>query len=126
MSDIPKTELSVTFKNLTVGQAMVLQEMFQYWQHLGRLGGSRVVCMTVDGDGQFKPQVECQIACPPSEQPDVTQTMLELCFLDDGHGNREYLPEALGYYLKNPKDYAFAKKIHRAREAPQETQPQAR
>lgn len=83
-----KTKLTVEM-DVTPAQAIVLQEMFKYWNHLADIGSSRRTTFYVDGDGDFRPK--CKVTTDKElwvKDPKI----LETCYKDT-YGNRFYDPD---------------------------------
>ena len=47
----------VTIANVTPPQREALESLFQQWQSLGGMGGSRWTAFYADGDGNFRPRI---------------------------------------------------------------------
>ena len=69
-------------------QALALQAMFEYWNYLSSVGGSRKVGFYVDGDGDFHP--ECKIAYDHGNVRPLTDEMKRAAVVEDKGGNRVY------------------------------------
>lgn len=50
-------KLKIEIDNLTEKQAIAVEQMFNTWEILSRLGSSRYVAFYVDGDGNFHPKI---------------------------------------------------------------------
>ena len=64
-----RIEMTVKMQ-VTEAQALTLQAMFNHWNFLARIGGSRMVGFYVDGDGNFKPKCEVSFSEPICELDD--------------------------------------------------------
>jgi hypothetical protein len=80
----------------TIPQALALQAMFEYWNYLGGVGGSRQVAFYVDGDGDFKPK--CKISFD-GEVPELTKEMAKMAIVKDMAGDRVYDYDPIGWHL---------------------------
>jgi len=85
----------------TVPQALSLQAMFEYWNHLGSAGGSRRVAFYVDGDGDFKPK--CKVSFE-GEVPKITKEISKLAIVEDKGGDRLYDFDPIGWHLRKKKN----------------------
>ena len=82
---------------VTVPQALALQAMFKYWDHLASAGGSRTVAYNVDGDGNFKPK--CNVSFD-RDIPELTKEMEELAVVRDSGGDRVYDFDPIAWHLR--------------------------
>ena len=78
-----RSEIIVTM-NVTEPQAIALTAMFEYWNWLSAVGGSRRVAFYVDGDGDFHPK------CRVTKAPAVNERHRKLAVIEDKDGNRVY------------------------------------
>jgi hypothetical protein len=81
-----KIKMTVTM-DVTVPQALALQAMFDYWNQLSSIGGSRKVGYYVDGDGNFHPHVKCEFS---SNVPELTSDLRKIAVVEEYDGNRTY------------------------------------
>ena len=56
MKAFEKVDLTVTFKNIPVEDAITLKTMFKLYEKYGNMGHSGWVGYYVDGDGAFRPK----------------------------------------------------------------------
>lgn len=63
-------KLVITLENVSQADAIALKKMFEYMQHLGRIGSSRWCSFFADGDGSFHPKISFDY---PEALPDVLQ-----------------------------------------------------
>lgn len=82
-----KVKLTVTMDNLTVPQALALSAMFKYWEQCGKWGMTREVGFYVDGDGNFRPNIEMQ---SDVELPTLTKELEDIAVARDRGGDRLY------------------------------------
>ncbi len=73
----------------TVPQALALQAMFEYWNRLAGLGGSRRVAFFVDGDGNFHPDAQF-VNLSTEKLPRLTDEMREAAVVA-GKQNGDYV-----------------------------------
>ena len=64
MKPFDKVDLTVTFKNIPVEDAITLQTMFNLYESDGRRGHSEWIGYFVDGDGSFRPKVSFKTSKP--------------------------------------------------------------
>ncbi len=83
---------------VTISQALALQAMFEYWNHLSSLGSSRYVAFYVDGDGNFRPA--CKVLFS-EDIPSLTSDMAEQAVVGDNDGNRTYDFDAIAWGLQD-------------------------
>lgn len=81
-----RIEMTVKMQ-VTVSQGLALQAMFEYWNRLSAIGGSRSAGFYADGDGNFHPH--CQITFS-EELPELTQELRQIAIVEDREGNRVY------------------------------------
>ena len=80
-------KMTVEFE-VTTAQALCLQEMFNYWNTLGKLGGTRTVGLVVDGDGPFHPNIKITTE---ERLPVLSATERKRAIVhDNGNGDRIY------------------------------------
>lgn len=72
--------------NVTRPQGLALQAMFEYWNYLANIGGSRKVGFYVDGDGNFKPNCNVQF----ETDVELTDEMRQISIVEESDGNRTY------------------------------------
>lgn len=72
---------------VTIPQGLALQAMFEYWNLLSSLGGSRKVGFYADGDGNFHPK--CSIKFD-GDIPELTDELRQIAIVKDDNGNRIY------------------------------------
>lgn len=72
---------------VTPAQGLALQAMFEYWNQLSSMGGSRNVAFFVDGDGNFHPK--CYVMFNP-KLPKLTDELREAAVIKDQDGDRVY------------------------------------
>ncbi len=73
----------------TVPQALALQAMFEHWNRLSGLGGSRKVAFYVDGDGNFHPNAQF-VNLSTEKLPRLTDEMREAAIVA-GKENGDYV-----------------------------------
>jgi hypothetical protein len=86
---------------VTRPQGLALQAMFEYWNHLANIGGSRKVAFYVDGDGNFKP--ECAVVFNASGI-ELTDEMRESSVVEDREGDRVYDFDPVAWMLHDLED----------------------
>ena len=64
MSD-ERYSMTIELKGVTRAQAIALHAMFRLWRQLGMEGSSRYVGFFVDGDGNFRPDIEARFSADP-------------------------------------------------------------
>lgn len=84
MSDNEKVTMTVTM-DVTVSQGLALQAMFNHWNKLSSLGGSRKIAFYVDGDGNFHPN--CQTTFSDSTVPELTDKLAASAVVEDNDGD---------------------------------------
>jgi len=62
--------MTITLNNVNQAQAIALKKMFEYMEHLGNIGSSRLCSFYADGDGDFRPKVSIDY---PEELPEVEE-----------------------------------------------------
>jgi len=77
-------------------QALALQAMFEYWNLLSSLGGSREVGFYVDGDGDFHPKCEIEF---DEAVPELTNELKKISIVKDEDGNRIYDYDSIAWKL---------------------------
>lgn len=90
--------------NVTQSQGLALRAMFEYWNHLANIGGSRKVGFYVDGDGNFKP--ECNVKFEATTE--LTDEMRNISIVEDNDGDRTYDFDPIAWKLdriENPEDW---------------------
>lgn len=87
--------------NVTKPQALALQAMFEYWNHLGSIGASRKVSFYVDGDGDFQP--ECKIDLE-SIDTKLTDKMRKISIVEENDGDRTYDFDPIAWELLEKED----------------------
>lgn len=95
MSD--KVKMTVEME-VTIPQALALQAMFEHWNLLANMGGSRYVGFFVDGDGNFHPK--CDISYD-KQIPKLTDELRELAVVEDKHGNKKYDFDAIAWKVNH-------------------------
>lgn len=80
---------------VTQAQGLALQAMFEHWNYLAGIGGSRKIGFYVDGDGNFKP--DCQIAFESNVE--LTDEMRDISIVEDNNGDRTYDFDPIGWML---------------------------
>lgn len=88
--------MTVTMQ-VTPAQALALQAMFDYWNQLSGLGGSREVAFYADGDGNFHPK--CQYLFS-EKLPELTPEMRTKAVIRDNHGDRLYDFDPVAWMLR--------------------------
>lgn len=83
--------------NVTIPQALALQSMFDYWNQLSSLGGSREVSFYCDGDGNFHPNIS--ISFNGASMPKLTNDLKQLAITKNHDGNRLYDYDAIAWKL---------------------------
>lgn len=72
---------------VTPVQGLTLQAMFEYWNQLSAMGGSRKVGFFVDGDGNFHPKCNVKF---DGEIPELTDGLRQKAIAKDQGGDRVY------------------------------------
>jgi hypothetical protein len=72
---------------VTPAQGLALQAMFEDWNTLSSMGGSRSAGFYADGDGNFHPN--CKITFD-GEVPELTDELRKIAVVEDQGGNRVY------------------------------------
>lgn len=91
MSD--RVEMTVKMQ-VTPSQGLALRAMFEHWNKLACLGSSRNIAFYVDGDGNFRPQVEIIL---PDSIPELTDEMRDAAMVsgkESGHAVFDFDPIA--------------------------------
>ncbi len=83
---------------VTESQALALKAMFEYWNYLSNIGGSRNVAFMVDGDGNFHPNCEVEVDPPIRELDDELR---ELAIVKDDGGDRTYDFDSVSYRISD-------------------------
>jgi len=86
---------------VTVPQGLTLQTMFEYWNILSSIGGSRMVSFYADGDGSFHPK--CKISFD-KKIPELTDEIRKIAVMSDKNDNRKYDFDRVGWYFVNKKE----------------------
>ena len=88
-----KIKMTVTM-DVTIPQGLALKAMFEHWNRLANIGSSREVAFYADGDGNFRPEVECEFS---EKVPELTDELSELARIhaDDSGKDRFGSPMAL-------------------------------
>lgn len=66
MNEKEKITLDIKINNITVAQALAINEMFKQWERFGDAGCSRQVSFMVDGDGDFHPEIQTIFSQKPN------------------------------------------------------------
>jgi hypothetical protein len=85
--------------DVTESQALAMQSMFEYMEHLGNAGGSRKVAFYADGDGNFKPHPTISYDKPLAHE--LTDEMRKLAVVEDMDGDRVYDFDPIGWKLRD-------------------------
>lgn len=80
--------------DVTIPQGLALKAMFDHWNRLANIGGSREVAFYADGDGNFRPEAECKFS---EDVPELDDELRELARIgdDDSGTDRHGSPMAL-------------------------------
>ena len=82
--------------DVTIPQALALQAMFEYWNQLSAMGGSRFAGFYVDGDGNFHPKCDITYDTPI---PELTDEMREAAVVNDDNGNKKFDFDPIAWML---------------------------
>lgn len=63
-------KLVITLDGVSQSDAIALIKMFEYMEHLGKIGSSRWCSFFADGDGSFRPKVSFEY---PEELPELPE-----------------------------------------------------
>lgn len=100
-----RIKMTVDF-DVTEPQALALQAMFKYWSQLSSQGSSRHVSFFVDGDGNFKPNINVSFNQPVAE---LTPEIEALAVVENTAGNRKYDFDPVAWHLRQQRDGNIAK-----------------
>ena len=92
-----KLKLVVSF-DVTESQALTLMAMFQYWNVLSSMGGSRKVAFYCDGDGNFHPK--CQFRTSRTIR-ELTPELKKSAIVSDDNGNRLYDFDSIAWKINS-------------------------
>lgn len=95
-----RTKMTIVME-VTESQGLALQAMFEYWNHLANIGGSRRVGFYVDGDGNFKPHCDVKFE---SMTPKLTDEMREISVVEEVDGDRLYDFDPIAWKLHDLKE----------------------
>ena len=95
-----KTMMTITME-VTEAQGLTLQAMFEYWNQLSGMGGSRMVSFYADGDGNFHPR--CKIKFD-KKLPELTGELKEAAIAHDDYGDRQYDFDGLAWVLHDDQE----------------------